>query len=138
AAYFLALAEQAEPLLRGAEATRWLDLLEADRDNLRAALAWFRTRDETELELRLAASLSYFWLWRGPLGEAQRWLQEALARAGSALPERRVEALDAASYHAYKLGDAGAAETFGREELELARSLGNLRHEAGALSNLAN
>jgi predicted ATPase len=137
AAFFLALAERAEPKLRSPEGSHLLDVLEAERDNLRTALDRFRAQDEIEHELRLAASLDQFWLRRGPIAEGQRRLQEAAARAGSALPEVRAAALEGASYKAFKLGDYEAADALARETLDLARAIGDVRRETIAISNLA-
>jgi predicted ATPase/DNA-binding CsgD family transcriptional regulator len=101
AAYFLTLAEEAAPALRGPEQLRWLDRLAAEHDNLRAALRWLTTRaGENPRDplpptaasrgaaaghppgveaLRLATALHWFWLVRGHLTEGRRWLREALA-----------------------------------------------------------
>ena len=94
--YFLALAERADPALRGAEQRAWFFRLEHEHDNLRAALGWLLDRDdkhrpggadaaaEREAGLRLAAALGYFWGQRGYFAEGRRWLEEALARAPQA------------------------------------------------------
>ena len=85
ALYFLALAEQAEQVLRGtarasgAEMAHWLDRLEAEHDNLRAALRWTREEGRAEEGLRLTAALFLFWSWRGHEDEARRWSEEMLA-----------------------------------------------------------
>ena len=59
--FFLALAEGAEPKLTSGERSVWLRRLEAERDNLRAALAWSRESVEAEMGLRLAGALKWFW-----------------------------------------------------------------------------
>jgi DNA-binding CsgD family transcriptional regulator/tetratricopeptide (TPR) repeat protein len=82
--YFLALAEQAEPLLRGRDQRAQCLRLEREHDNLRAALHWLLDQDEDaerEAALRLAGALGYFWLMRGYHAEAAHWLQAALAKA---------------------------------------------------------
>jgi predicted ATPase/DNA-binding SARP family transcriptional activator len=63
AAYYTAVAEQAEPQLRGADQGRWLRWLRTERDNLRVAMAWCRAHAATEpdLGLRLAGALGWFW-----------------------------------------------------------------------------
>lgn len=77
AVYFLALAEQAEPQLQGPEPADWLDRLERDYENIRAALRWSVTND-IETAARIAASIRYFWLFRGYLTEALQVLTEIL------------------------------------------------------------
>ncbi len=84
AAYFVALAEAAEQSLLwgGPEQLRWLDRLDAEMDNVRAALQWTLESGATELELRLAAALIPFWEMRGLYGEGLRWLEAGLAGTG--------------------------------------------------------
>jgi predicted ATPase/class 3 adenylate cyclase len=87
--YFLALAEEAEPELTGSDQVGWLERLEAEHDNLRAALSRSLERSDAELGLGLASALLYFWFQRGYWGEGRGWLEEALAvNAGAAAPLR--------------------------------------------------
>src|SRR6266508_4351586 len=84
-AYFVALAERAEPQLRGADQAAWLRRLTAERADIRAALAWAQEADQYESMLRLAAALKRrFWHDAGGLGEGLRWLEASLAVAGDA------------------------------------------------------
>jgi predicted ATPase/DNA-binding CsgD family transcriptional regulator len=80
AVYFLALAERAEPELLGPAQVVWLDHLEREHDNFRAALAWAQARPGTEAEqgLRLAAALEPFWFARGHLREGRAWTEGLL------------------------------------------------------------
>ncbi len=78
---YLRLAEQAELELRGPEQWVWLEQLEREHDNLRAALGWLRARAEGELALRLAGALAWFWLMRGHLQEGLTWLEELLVQS---------------------------------------------------------
>src|SRR4051794_29189204 len=71
AQFFLALAEEAEPELAGPEQGRWLDRLEREHDNLRAALAWSVESHQTELGLRLGSALEGFWRPRGHVKEGR-------------------------------------------------------------------
>ena len=78
AQYFLSLAEVAFPELRGPHQLEWLDRLEPEHDNMRAALTWALERKEVELALRLGGALWWFWWMRGHNSEGRRWLEEAL------------------------------------------------------------
>src|SRR5262249_38402404 len=69
--------------LRGAKQAAWLEQLEREHDNLRAALS--RASDPA-LQLQLASALSYFWSRRGYLSEGRRWLAMALGNAQSLPP----------------------------------------------------
>ncbi len=81
AAYYLQLAEAAAPHLKGPAQVAWLARLEAERDNLRAVLAWALAQREAETALRLTDALSLFWELHGHIGEGRRWLTAALALA---------------------------------------------------------
>lgn len=84
ALYYLALAEQAEPALKGATQGRWLARLEREDDNLRTALAWAQECAEVEIGLRLAVGLWQFWYARGRLSEGRTWLEGLLAISAAA------------------------------------------------------
>jgi predicted ATPase/class 3 adenylate cyclase len=135
--YFLRLAERAEPELGQPGAAPWFERLEAERDNLRAAIAWSQAAGAVEPELRLVTALREFWRARGPLAEGLRHLDEAAHRAGELLPGRRVDALRAASLSALALGDVATAERLAREVLELTRALGDTAGEIAALVKVA-
>jgi predicted ATPase/DNA-binding SARP family transcriptional activator len=92
-AHFLALAEQVAPKHRDPHQREWLERLDRDLDNLRAALAWAREQEETERGLRLAVALHRFWLVRGYRREARRWLEEGLERGQDLAPQLHAQAL---------------------------------------------
>ena len=69
--FFVTLAEQAQPWLRGPDPTSWLDVLEREHDNIRATLARLREQGASELELRLAVAVGDFWCIRGLLAEGR-------------------------------------------------------------------
>ncbi len=97
ARYFLTLAEQAEPELTGPRQADWLERLEGEHDNLRAALSWAREQNAAETALRLASALWRFWYTRGYLSEGRSWIDQALAMVENGLPVRRTEALSEAT-----------------------------------------
>ena len=123
--YFFALAEEAEPNLIGPGSdAEWLDRLERDNANLRAALDWLEASDESEDGLRLAAALGRFWRRKRHLGEGRRRLESAL-RGADRPATARAKALDAAAGIAVMCGDIAAGGRWAREALELHRRLGD-------------
>ena len=134
--YFLTLAEQAEPHLRGAPGP-WLDRLELDEDNLRAALDRLEARGEAPLLQRLAGALWRFWYLRGRLGEGRRRLEQALAADEAATPAR-AKALIGATVMAANTGEEAAATARAEEALAVADALGDRWSAAYATFMLGN
>jgi predicted ATPase/DNA-binding SARP family transcriptional activator len=96
AAYFTRLATAAEPRLRGAEQDRLLAVLRAERDNLRAALAWGHANPTSDLGLRLAAALGWFWYFTSAR-EGVSELETMLTSATTGSRQTRARALQALS-----------------------------------------
>ncbi len=119
AQYFLTLAEEAYPELKGPNQIEWLERLEAEHDNMRAALSWAMERKEAELVLRLGSTLSWLWSVRGYHSEGRRWLEEALAIEGRVSTEVRAMALAGAGVLASEQGDLDRAKEACEEGLEL-------------------
>jgi predicted ATPase/DNA-binding CsgD family transcriptional regulator len=122
AAWFRSLAERAQPGLRGPDQQHWRDVLEADLDNLRAALAWTLAAaapEDADQGVLLVGALWYFWFQRGLTGEARRWLTRALARARQ--DRARAEALLGAGTLAWRQGDLSAAKVHLEESAALWR-----------------
>jgi predicted ATPase len=141
AAYFLSLAEQAAPELRGSRQKEWLERLARDHDNLRAALAWSRNApDGVELGLRLCAALMWFWFMHGNYGEARAWLDGALARSEAAAdqlsPQVCARATHIAAWAAQNQSDLVRAVTLFEASLALYRQVGDLTGLAEALVDL--
>jgi tetratricopeptide (TPR) repeat protein len=91
--YFVALGDHAERELVGPDQVAWLDRLEVEFDNIRAALSWSFAKDR-EAGLRLASALSRFWRVRGNYGDGSRWLSLLLSGPmPSVLPQIRAKAL---------------------------------------------
>ena len=130
--WFLALAEQAGSELRGPKYSIWLDRLETEHDNLRAAHEWTTAEaGGREAGLRLAASLIWFWTPRGDWREAQQWLEEGLTSSGDVAPSTRAKALAGAAHFAVWLGKDERAIALAEEGLALCRDMGD--RENGAL-----
>ncbi|HEV8194488.1 MAG TPA: tetratricopeptide repeat protein [Ktedonobacterales bacterium] len=150
AAYYLQLAEQADPQLRQSTQLVWFDRLDVEQANVRAALAWLLGEGEQEASLRLAGALGWFWGVRGYMSEGRMWLERALLtqrklpaqRAGvsgmtEALLRARVVALLRAGMLAWLQGDFPMARQHLDECLTLSRTRGNEVDAALALACLA-
>jgi predicted ATPase/DNA-binding CsgD family transcriptional regulator len=120
-AFFLAFAEEAEPRLRGPEDKEWLERLEEEHDNMRAALSWVLERGEAELGLRLAGALFRFWEAHGHLSEGSRWLEKALENNGGTSGAARAKALEGFGRLIQRTGGMDRAVAAGEEGLELSR-----------------
>jgi tetratricopeptide (TPR) repeat protein len=134
--WFVALAERAEPELRGAQQAAWLEQLEREHDNLRAALEWSLKSGESELATRLAGACWQFWYVRGYWSEAHQFLEKVLAQSEnvSALPKAKV--LSSAGILASFQGDYGRAQRFHQQSLALWRAQGSQRGIAISLDSL--
>jgi predicted ATPase/DNA-binding XRE family transcriptional regulator len=132
AAYFLSFAEQAAAELNAPGRTTWLNRLEDEHDNLRAALGWAKDHREVRIGLRLAVALEQFWELRCYLSEGRRWLAELLAIAQDAEPALQAAALRIAGNRAFALDISSAAELTERS-LTLYRRLADERGAAEAL-----
>jgi len=143
ALYYLSLAEEAEPELRGAGQVEWLVRLDTEQDNVRAALEWTWRRGNVATGLRLAAALGRFWSVRGHLHEGRGWLERLLDRAsvdGMVVPAVptlvRARALNAAGALAWSQGDCARATALCEAGLALYRELDDREGVALALNNL--
>jgi predicted ATPase/DNA-binding XRE family transcriptional regulator len=125
AAHFLHLAEQAAAANFGPEESSWLDRLEAERSNLRAAQDWFEQPTEAELALRLVAACFRFWRVRGPVAEGRAAMECALALPGRSPADVRVLVTLFAGELAYVQGNRAADRERLEEALAQARQLGD-------------
>jgi predicted ATPase/DNA-binding CsgD family transcriptional regulator len=131
--YYLALAEAAAPQLVGSDQAEWLDRLDAELGNLRAAIAFSLTQPDPEPGLRLAASLRRYWPARGHAAEGAgvlRALLDAPAAQAATLP--RARALAAAARLLGTMGGYAIAEDYSQiaedyrqEALAIARAAGD-------------
>jgi predicted ATPase len=131
------LMEQARLALLGPQQQEWLNRLEKDHDNFRAALFWTDSVGRDVDHLRLAAAMFRFWEMRGYLTEGRRWLSAALT-AGDAMPtDIRANALYGLAGLMVYQGDQDNAVAVYRLSLELRRELGEPRGIAESLAGLA-
>jgi non-specific serine/threonine protein kinase len=141
---YLALAESADrrPL---SESAWWLDRLEVEHDNLRAALGWILDRDQSEPALALCVALSGFWTNRGHWTESRAWFGRAIAASRRAQASRHVSEAHRAAYgtlldeygFAVTLyGDYATARGLLEEALAVKRELGDKAGVASVLTSL--
>ncbi len=137
AAWCLDLAEQAAPALAGPDVVSWLARLDAEHDNLRAALRWSLDQDDEAGALRLAGALGRYWAHRGHLSEGRQWCAEALAGSGgtgTGTELVRIKCLVAAGRLAIGQAAYGEAEQLTSEAVTLAREYGGPAEQAAALT----
>ncbi len=135
AAYFLAFVGRSE--LGGLDQVAWLDRLDQEHDNLRAALTYCLATGDTASAVRFGAALARFWYTRGYLSEGRQWLARILALPALAdSPIPYANALNGASALAWAQGDQAAARTFQETHLALQRTLNDRTGLATALCNL--
>lgn len=135
-AYVLALVEAAERDFYGPAEARWFDRLEAERANLRAALAWAAARSDAEALLRLARALWWFWGQRGHINEGWEWCVRAV-EAGRGGPDGlHAQVLAMAADLSVLRGDVERAEAYCREGHALGRASGDRVAEALSLNGL--
>ena len=136
AGYFLHLAEEAEPALKGPLLVAWLDRLEREHDNLRAALQWALEKGRGEIALRLGIALERFWVVRGIRNEGRAFLERALAGSAGVADNVRAKALLAAARLAFNQSNYEQGEVLAQEGLALFRGLGDRRGIALSLNRL--
>lgn len=135
ASWYATVAERAEAELRQAEQASWLNRLDAEHDNLRAALEWSVDHDPTTC-IRIAGALWLFWYIQGHLTEGHRWLERAVAVATAAPPAVHGKALSNLGNLTYQLGDLSRAQDYYERSLDIRRRIDDRRGIADALNNL--
>jgi predicted ATPase/class 3 adenylate cyclase len=131
--YFLALAEEAEPELVGTDQVSWMDGLEAEHDNLRAALSRSLEAGDSGSALRIGGALWRFWNVRGHFSEGRRWLTAGLSGEGAAAASLRARASLGLGYLELRQGDYPRAVEDLEASHSLYREIGDRRGEAYAL-----
>jgi predicted ATPase/class 3 adenylate cyclase len=134
-AFFVQLANRAAEALDGPLALEWLDRVEVDHDNIRAALDWSADVSPAD-HARLAAAMTGFWDTRGHFTEGFTRLERAVALHG-APDETRLRALIGAGQMAYRLDHTQRSAALLSEAIALAQALGDTRLEAQATLDLA-
>jgi non-specific serine/threonine protein kinase len=141
-----ALVEAAEQGLTGPEQSLWLERLEREHGNLRAALAWTQSSPEIDVGLRMAAALQRFWWWHGHWSEGRRWLERLLAmvenNTSAVAPKVHAGALRALAslsfFQAQSEADLTRASVLAEQALALYRAIHDLEGVARTLTVVAN
>ena len=144
AEYYAAFAERAGKQLRGQAHLATLNRLEAEHDNLRAALAWSLENcaadpagdaNRAAIGLRLAQALGLFWYQHGHAAEGRRWLQRALELAGDA-GASQARAVHELGSLLMQQGEYDVALPLVERSLAIWRDLGDRAQQARALNML--
>jgi len=136
AEYFVAFAEAAMPHLTGSDRARWLDLVQGDHDNLRAAIGFALQSGDAALGMRLVFALWRFWQSRAHLQEGAERAAAVLALPGPGVDRAlRARALEAAGGLAYWRGRHDESRDYYDEALAIARELGDEQLIADELYN---
>jgi tetratricopeptide (TPR) repeat protein len=136
ASWFMALAERAGPELRARRGREWLDRLEAEHANIRAALEHLVACGDHDLALRLVALVWHYWAIRGYWTEGRRALASVLAIGDDGNPDYVVEAMWGAGILASWQGEPDECERWARRMLDLAQRVGSKRGKAVGLQLL--
>ena len=139
ATFYLTFAEDAERELTGVDQKSWLQRLEREQDNLRAALRWAIEHHAVDTAQRMAGALQPFWFRRGHWSEGRRWLEESLAIDSGAAQNQliRAKALFAAGMLARFQGDFARARILCEQSLTSCRDLGDKTGVLKALAQLS-
>lgn len=121
AAYFLDRAQGAAPALASAARESALRQLDAENNDLRAAIEWSIDAGKAQAGLGLASSLGWFWYHRGAFEEGRRLLDGVLAMPDRSAPPLEAQALTAAARLAYYQADHDAAVLLADEAIAIAR-----------------
>jgi tetratricopeptide (TPR) repeat protein len=138
ARYFIELVVESETHLRDADQVEWLDRIEIEQDNLRAALHWAHEQADPRDELLLVGALSYFWSTRGHISEGSRWIRGVLDRSTGLRTSDRAKVLSGAGLLARARGDYDEAKKLLEENLSLYTELGDDVGRATTIKDLGN
>ncbi len=135
-AYYIQLAERAEPELSGAQQASWLDILEHEHDNFRVVLQRSLDRGDIAALSTLAATLRRFWYLHAHISEGREWFQHALSEGRDLPIHLRARVLHGAGTLAWAQGDNASAGQFFAVSLAIWRELGDKHGIANMLNNL--
>lgn len=137
AEYYLTLAQHAELELRGAEQKYWLDRLEREHDNFRAAIRWALDSGDAQLSLLLCGWLTMFWYYRSYFTEGRRWMEEAIRGVDTVPLDLAGKAYNQLGVLAQGQGDLDTALDLYKKTLSVWREVGDRQRAARSLYNVA-
>ncbi|HVL22614.1 MAG TPA: tetratricopeptide repeat protein, partial [Thermomicrobiales bacterium] len=136
ATFFVDLAEVAQSHLEGHEQAAWLERLDPEIENIRAAIDWALAHGRPEIPLRIGGATWRFWSLRGRLTESRAWMERALADDDGTPSEARVKALIGAGHIMEDQRDLDAAHERFEQAWQVAEALGSAWHASTALHGL--
>lgn len=138
AAYFLSFAEQAELNLTSREQVLWLDKIEEEHDNIRAALDWSMKGGDPQLLHRMSKALWRFWWMHSHLAEGSKWIETALSEGRGESPELRGWLIYGLSIIRRATGERDTdTQPMLEEALSIFQSVGDKQGEAWCLNDMA-
>ena len=136
--WFASVAQEAAGEMRGQKQGRWLDQLELEHEDLRAAFAWATDNSHAIESLRLASDLWMFWFVRGYLSQGRDLLEQAIEKAPDAPDELKARAMYALGVLAQNQGDIARAGVLFENCLAIYRRVGDSKGISTALIALGN
>jgi predicted ATPase/DNA-binding CsgD family transcriptional regulator len=138
AAFYVALAEEAEPQLTGRDQLQWLDRLDRERENMRLAVGWSLANDRPVWALRLAGALVLFWRVRCHFSEGRELLDAVIAAGDGASEVLLAKAVWGSGFLAFMAGDSDAATPLLEDGVARFRAAHDVQGCARALLVLGN
>jgi predicted ATPase/class 3 adenylate cyclase len=133
--YYVELSQEAERGLLGQQQAMWLDRLETEHNNLRAALTYLLRQGTADPALQLASAVYRFWNWRGHIAEGRSWFEQALALS-EPTPQVRTKALYSAAMMAWSQQDMPTAKMLLMESRDTSHTVDDQLGMARALLGL--
>jgi predicted ATPase/DNA-binding XRE family transcriptional regulator len=127
--HYLALAEEAEPRIKGRDQAEWLDRLEAENDNLRAAIGWSLEAGEAQTAARIGFALGMYWVMRARHAEGRLLMEQTLARGDDLPAQMRARAIWALTACVYGSGENERLMRLSEEGVARSRRTGDTRAE---------
>ncbi len=136
AIFFAEMAETAAQGLRGKEMRAWIERIEIEHDNFRAALEWSLEHESPEFGLRFADALGHFWSRHGYIAEGRKWLERLIARGAELPANYRAKAMMRLGWMAFVEGDYPQARRLDETSLALFRAADDKIGMADALNQM--